>query len=422
MLTDLKIRAARGRDKPYKLTAGEGLYLLVKPNHSRLWRFRYSFAGKEKLIGLGAYEPGSANHVSLAEAKERQREAKALLRTGTDPSAARQAQKQSRLDQVRNTFEAIAREWHTKQSSRWTPKQVAKELRQLTLHVLPEIGSRQISELRATDLLSVLQKIEDRGRGETAHRVRRSIGAVCRYAVLTHRLEHDISSPLQSTLKPVTSRPYASITDPKQVGTLLRTIQSYDGSAATRYALLMAPHVFVRPGELRAARWEEFTFDLTDEDARLDADRPPPEWRIPAERMKMKQQHIVPLSRQVVGLLRELNRHTGPAGFLFPSPRTNSRCISENTINAALRRLDYSIDEMTGHGFRHMASTLLHERGYQSEWIERQLAHSDRNPIRSRYNFAEYLAQRRAMMQEWSDYLDKLRDAVASNIVQIRAA
>ncbi len=419
MLTDTKIRAAKGQEKPYKLSAGEGLFLLVTPNHRRAWRFRYKFAGKENLLGFGVYDPGCANHVSLAEAKERQRQAKAMLRAGTDPGAARRAQKQARRDRDRNSFEIVSREWHTRQSARWQPKQIAKELRQLTLHVLPKLGSRNIKDLKATDLLDVLLKIEDKGRLDTAHRVRRSIAAICRYAVLTHRLEHDISSALQGTLRPVAARPYATLTDPRQVGTLLRTVRSYDGSPATRLALQIAPHVFVRPGELRAARWEEFRFDLSGQG---DESMDPPEWRIPAERMKMRRQHIVPLSRQVIGFLRELHEHTGPDGFLFPGARTKDRCISENTINAALRRLDYSVDQLTGHGFRHMASTLLHERGYQSEWIERQLAHADSNSVRSRYNFAEYLAQRRVMMQEWSDYLDKLRDFVASNVVQMRAA
>lgn len=418
MLTDAKIRAAKPTEKPYKLADGEGLYLLITPTGARLWRFKYRYAGREKLLAFGGYQPGSSNHVPLAEARERLTTAKRQLRDGIDPSAARKAEKQARVDREEGSFERVAREWHAKQSPTWSADYAEKELRQLVLHVFPAIGDKPVNELTSRDLLHVLQKIETKGRAETAHRVRRSLSAIMRYAVVTHRAENDPSAALKGALAPVPNNHFAAITNPKKVGELLRAIRAYDGAAATRAALQLAALTFVRPGELRAARWEEFTLDLADPPKGRKPEHPDPQWRIPAERMKMRQQHIVPLSTQAVAVLRELHHVTGPDGYLFPSVRSTSRCMSENTINAALRAMGFAQDEMTGHGFRHMASTLLHERGYRSEWIERQLAHGDTNAVRARYNYAEHLAERRTMMQEWADYLDGL--ASGAKVVNIK--
>lgn len=420
MLTDAKIKAARPTEKPYKLADGEGLYLLVNPTGSRLWRFKYRYAGKEKLLAFGGYQPGSSDHVPLAEARARLTDAKKQLRDGIDPGAARKADKQTRVDREEGSFERVAREWHAKQSPTWSADYADKELRQLVLHVFPAIGDKPVGDLTSRDLLRVLLKIEAKGRAETAHRVRRSLSAIMRYAVVTHRADNDPSAALKGALAAVPNNHFAAITDPKKVGALLRAIRTYEGAAVTRAALQLAALTFVRPGELRAARWEEFAFDLTDPPKGKKPQHPQPQWRIPAERMKMRQQHIVPLSTQAIAVLRELHKITGPDGFLFPSVRSNARCMSENTVNAALRAMGFAQDEMTGHGFRHMASTLLHEQGYRSEWIERQLAHSDTNAVRARYNYAEHLPERRKMMQEWADYLDGL--AAGAQVIGINSA
>ena len=420
MLTDAKIKAARPSEKPYKLTDGDGLYLLIGRGGSRLWRFKYRYGGKEKLAAFGRYLPGSPDHVALAEARDRLAEAKRQLRDGVDPSAARKAEKLARVDRADGAFEVVAREWHAKQSAVWSADYADKEMRQLDLYVFPRIGGKPVRELTSRDLLQVLQRIEAKGRAETAHRVRRSLSAIMRYAVLTHRADTDPSAALKGALAPVPSNHFAAITEPNQVARLMRAIRGYEGGKVTRHALQMAALTFVRPGELRAARWDEFAFDLADPPKGKKPQHPEPQWRIPAERMKMGEQHIVPLSKQAVTVLRELHAITGPEGFLFPSVRSKVRCMSENTINAALRGMGLTQDEMTGHGFRHMASTLLHERGYRSEWVERQLAHGDRNSVRARYNFAEHLPDRRRMMQEWADYLDGL--ASGAKVVNIKAA
>jgi len=408
-LTDTKIRATRATEKPVKLFDGEGLHLLVNPDGTRWWRMKYRYGGKEKLLSLGVYAPSAAKHVSLADARNQLADAKRQLRDGIDPSAARKAAKEARVDRESGSFELVAREWHAKQSDTWDESHGERILRRLILYVFPRLGDQQIRNLTSPQVLEVLLAIEARGTKETAHRVKQCMGAIFRYAVATHRADFDPTSALKGALAPAPDNHFAAITDPQEVGKLLRAILGYSGSDVTRYALQLMPLLFVRPGELRKARWEEFTFDLVDVSDEEGRGQPLPEWRIPAERMKMGEQHLVPLSKQAVSILRRLHKITGPDGFLFPGARGKSRYMSENTINAALRRLDYGTDEMTGHGFRHMASTILHERGYQSEWIERQLAHGDRNPIRARYNFAQYLPERRRMMQEWADYLDTLQ-------------
>ena len=406
-LTDAAVKATRPTEKPRKLFDGGGLYLLLGPDGSRGWRFKYRYAGKERLISFGTY-PG----VTLKEARDRRDDAKRQLRDGIDPSAARKAEKQARVDREQGSFELVAREWHAKQAANWVPSNSERVLRRLVLYVFPKIGGRPIRSITGPELLEVLRAIEARKIVETAHRVKQYLGQIFRYAMATHRADADPTVILRGALAAAPERSYASITDPKKIGELLRAIRGYTGSDVTRLALQLMPLLFVRPGELRAARWDEFTFDLVDSIVEAQAQeverRPLPEWRIPAERMKMGEQHLVPLSRQSVTILRELHKYTGPDGYLFPGARSKLRYMSENTINAALRRLDYGSEEMTGHGFRHMASTILHERGYRSEWIERQLAHGDRNSIRARYNFAEHLPERRRMMQEWADYLDTL--------------
>jgi integrase len=420
MLTDAKIKAAKPTEKAYKLSDGEGLYLLIKTNGARLWRFKYRYAGKEKVAAFGGYKPGSSDHVSLAEARDYLAAAKRQLREGIDPTAAKKAEKAARIDREEGSFEVVAREWHAKQAERWAAGHAERVMGRLEAYVFPRIGAEQIRSLTGPQVLDVLQRIEAKGRVETAHRVKESLGAIFRYAVATHRATHDPSAALKGALATVKHKSFASITEPTTVGELLRAIRGYGGSDVVRLALQLLPLVFVRPGELRGAQWSEFAFDLADPPKGEKPKHPEPQWRIPAERMKMREQHIVPLSTQAVAILRELHAITGPDGYLFPSVRSKRQSISENTINAALRSAGYTKDQMTGHGFRHMASTLLHEKGYKSELIERQLSHGDRNAMRAAYNFAEYLPERRRMMQDWSDYLDGL--ASGAKVVNIKAA
>ena len=414
-LTDTAIKAAKPREKPYKLFDGEGLYLLINPDGSRWWRLKYRYGGKERLLALGTY-PGTG----LKKARDKRDDARNLLDDDIDPNAHRKAEKAARADRDAGSFEVVAREWHAKQSETWAAGHSERVLRRLVLYVFPRIGGEPIGSVTGPQLLDVLRRIEARGTVETAHRVKESLGAIFRYAVATHRATHDPSAALKGALATAQNKSYAAITEPKQVGELLRAIRGYSGAEITRCALQLLPLVFVRPGELRAARWEEFEFDVTPPQPGKKPKHPDPQWRIPAARMKMREQHLVPLSTQAVAILRELHARTGPEGYLFPSVRGKSNYMSENTINAALRNLGYTSEQHTGHGFRHMASTLLHERGYKSELIERQLSHGDRNPMRAAYNFAEYLPERRKMMQEWADYLDGL--AKGADVVNIGAA
>jgi integrase len=419
-LADTEIRAAKPTEKPYKLYDGGGLYLLINPDGSRWWRVKYRYGGKEKSLSVGVYRPGAPGHVGAKEARDSLDTIKRQLRDGVDPGAARKAKKAARIDRESDSFEVVAREWHAKQSERWAPGHAERVMGRLETYVFPRIGGEQVRTLTGPQVLDVLQRIEAKGRVETAHRIKESLGAIFRYAVATHRAMHDPSAALKGALATVKHKSFASITEPAKVGELLRAIRGYGGSDVVRIALQLLPLVFVRPGELRGAQWSEFAFDLADPPKGKKLKHPEPQWRIPAERMKLREQHIVPLSAQAVAVLRELHAITGPDGYLFPSVRSKRQSISENTINAALRSAGYTKDQMTGHGFRHMASTLLHEKGYKSELIERQLSHGDRNSMRAAYNFAEYLPERRKMMQEWADYLDGL--ASGAKVVNIKAA
>jgi integrase len=398
MLTDKELRNSKPRDKPYKLAAGGGLHLLVNPSGSRLWRLKYRVSGREKLLSFGMYP-----EVSLKLARERRDDARRLLSKGIDPGAQRKAEKAADAD----TFEAVAREWFEKFAPSWALSHSSKVIRRLKVDVFPWLGSRPIRSISPPDLLGCLRRIEARGVIETAHRVHQCCGQIFRYAVATGRAERDPSADLRGALAPVTGKHLASITEPVKIGALLRAMDSYVGTHIARCALRLAPLVFVRPGELRSAEWAEFDLDGT-------------EWRIPAERMKARALHIVPLSRQAVEILRELHPLTGSGRYLFPSARTASRPMSNNTVNGALRRLGYTTDEMTGHGFRSMASTLLNEQGWHRDAIERQLAHGERDEVRAAYNYAEYLPERRKMMQAWADFLDGLRNGAA--VVSLRRA
>jgi integrase len=395
-LTDTAIRNAKPQLKPFKLFDGGGLFLLVNPNGSRWWRLKFRIGGKEKLLSLGVYPD-----VSLKEARDKRDEARKLIAQGIDPSAQRKATRAAEAE----TFEAIAREWLAKFGPSWTPEHAERITRRFERNVFPWIGARPVREVTAPELLAVLRRIEERGALDTAHRAHQNCGQVFRYAVATGRAERDPSADLRGALPPVNDKHHASITDPKAIGALLRAMEGYQGSFVVLCALRLAPLVFVRPGEMRGAEWAEIDFEKA-------------EWRIPASKMKMREQHIVPLSVQALAILRELHPLTGAGRYLFPSERTGERPMSENTVNAALRRLGYSKDEMTGHGFRSMASTLLNEQGWHRDAIERQLAHAERNAVRAAYNYAEHLPERRRMMQAWADYLDGLKNG--AEIIPIR--
>ncbi|WP_027175902.1 tyrosine-type recombinase/integrase [Desulfovibrio aminophilus] len=389
-LTDTAIRNAKPGPKPKRLFDGGGLYLEVSPAGAKLWRLKYRFGGKEKRLALGAYPA-----VSLAAARERRDEARKVLAQGVDPAAARKAE-QAEARAQEETFGDIAREWFDKFKHTWTPDGAEDIWQRLEKNVLPFLRERPIREITPPELLAVIRRMESRGVLETARRQLQKCGQVFRYAVATGRAERDPSLDLRGALPPTVQKHHASVTDPQAVAALLRAVEGYQGTLVTQCALKLAPLVFVRPGELRRAEWSEI-------------DLAAGEWRIPAAKMKMKEQHIVPLSRQAVTILRELHPLTGAGLYVFPSERSRSRPMSENTVNAALRRLGYSKDEMTGHGFRSMASTLLHEQGWNRDAIERQLAHAERNKVRAAYNYAEFLPERRKMMQAWADFLDGLR-------------
>jgi integrase len=364
----------------------------VVPTGGRLWRFRYRHAGVEKLLALGSYPD-----VPLKRAREKRDDARRLVADGIDPSAKRQAEKAAQVD----TFEAIAREWLDHQAKRLSPVTLEKA-RWLLNFLFPDIGQKPIREVAAPDVLAALRKIEARGHHETTHRAKQKCGQVFRYAIITGRAERDVTADLRGALESVVSRNHASIKEPPKIGALLRAIDGYDGERTTAAGLKLAALTFVRPGELRGAEWSEFDLDNA-------------EWRIPAERMKMGEQHVVPLSTQAVSILRDQHTVTGQGRFVFPSLLSRDRPMSNNTVNSALRRLGFSKDEMTGHGFRSMASTCLNEQGYHPDLIELQLAHAERNKVRAAYNKAQRLAERREMMQAWADYLDGLR--AGANIV-----
>jgi integrase len=400
MLTDAAIRAAKPREKAYKLFDGLGLYLEVTPTGSKLWRLKYRHDGRENRLALGAHLD-----TSLKQARERRDDARRSLAAGIDPSSQRQAEKLA----TANTFEAVAREWLVLQEKKLAKATYAKAAWTFETLVFPYIGSRPIAKLGAMDVLRVLKRIEGRGIHETAHRTRQRCAQVFRYAVQTGRAERDPTVDLKGALAPVVSEHHASITEPNRIGELLRAIDGYKGHFVTAYALKLAPLLFVRPGELRHAEWTEFDLDSAE-----------PLWRIPAEKMKMGEQHVVPLSMQALVLLRELHSVSGRGRYVFPSVRSGSRPMSDNTVNAALRRMGYTTEEMTGHGFRSLASTCLNEQGYHPDLIELQLAHAERNQVRAAYNKAQRLPERRKMMEAWADYLDGLR--VVATVVQIRRA
>lgn len=393
MLTDLRCRKVQPREKPFKLFDSGGLYLLVSPGGRRKpeglkhWRLKYRIAGKEKLLALGVYP-----HVSIAHARTARDEAKRLLAEGRDPASARREEKRAALISAATTFEAVGREWVEQRRNRWTPDHAERVLDSLITDVFPTIGSRPIAEISAPELLHVLRKIEARGALEVASRVYQRCSAIFRYAVATGRCERSPVGDLRGALK-APKREHRPALLAADLPEYLRALHAYEGQLQTKLALKLLALTFVRSGELRGADWSEFDLEHA-------------EWRIPAERMKMRAAHIVPLSRQALAVLAQLKPLTADQRFLFPNLHKPGTCMSENTMLFALYRMGYH-SRATGHGFRATASTILNEHGWRADAIERQLAHAEKNKVRAAYHRSEYLAERRKMMQAWADYLDR---------------
>jgi integrase len=400
-LRDTTVRKAKASTKPRKLSDGGGLHVLIQPTGSKLWRLAYRFAGKQKTLALGVYPS-----VSLADARNHRDEAKKLLSRSIDPTVQRKADKQAAKD---NTFRAVAEEVVAKMEREGRAQATLTKKRWLLDFAFPVFGDRPVAQITASELLALLREIESRGLYETARRLRSTCGMVFRFAIATGRAERDPSSDLRGALTTPQVNHRPAIVDPAGIGALLRAIDGFDGQPTTHSALRLAPYVFVRPGELRQAEWKEFNLENS-------------VWNIPAEKMKMRQPHHVPLARQSLAILRELREITGCCGWLFPSVRSFTRPISENTLNAALRRLGYRPEEICAHGFRRTASTRLNEmRRWNPDAIERQLAHQDANAVRRIYNGAEYWLERVLMMQAWADYLDKLReDGIVASLNKVR--
>jgi integrase len=391
-LTDTQIKVIKPEAKARKLADEKGLYLLLQPTGAKLWRLKYRFGGKEKLLALGSYPD-----VGLKDARNRRDEARKLLADGVDPCEQRKAQKAAGEIRAANSFEVICREWLEKWRTTVEPAQHTKALARFEKNVFPWLGGRPIAEITAPEVLAVLRRVDERGARYTAHKVKSEISQTFRYAVATGRAERDPCPDLRGAIPPAKGENFAAITDPKEVGALLRAIDAFRGTFIVKSALLLAPLVFVRPGELRKAEWSEIDFDKQ-------------EWNIPAKRMKARQPHLVPLSTQSMAILRELQPLTGRGVHIFAG-RDPKKPMSEAAVNAALRRMGYDTKtEMTGHGVRAMARTILHEEmGVDRDVIEHQLSHRVPDALGSAYNRTKFIKERRSMMQRWADYLDKLK-------------
>lgn len=387
-LTDTAIKQAKAKDKPYRLADGGGMYLEVTPAGSKYWRLKYRYAGKEKRLALGVYPS-----VSLKEARDRRSEAKRLLGTGLDPSELKRTRKLQIFERAENGFEIVAREWFEKNKSSWAASHSDKLIRRLERDVFPWIGSRPVNEITAGEILGVLRRIEKRGAIETAHRAKQECGQIFRYAIATQRATYDHTPSLKGALTPVKHKNFPALTNPKEVGELMRKIRDYKGSLIVRSALQLAPHFFVRPSELREAEWSEINFEESS-------------WTIPGVRIKSRKDLLVPLSTQTLAILKDIYPYSGDGQYVFPG-RDPKRPFSAGTINKAIRSMGYDTkQEMTGHGFRAMARTILQEKlKFNIAWIELQLAHVVPDPNGTAYNRAAFLDERREMMQAWSDYL-----------------
>jgi len=385
-LSDIKARNAKPRSRPYKIADGEGLFLRVTPAGNKHWRLRYFFAGKEKILALGVYP-----EVSLADARERRAQARKVLAAGNDPAQNRKEEKRQSVLNAANNFESVAREWHKQREHELAENTARITLMRLESHILSDLGSRPIADITAPEVLAMLRKVEGRGTLDTARRVMQICRKVFMYAIATGRAVRNPVPDLQGALKTPVVKHHAYL-KASELPEYLQKLEAYHGDTLTKLALRFLLLTFVRTNELRGARWAEIDWDHA-------------EWRIPAERMKMKQLHIVPLSNQSITVLRELQQHSGKREYIFPNQQNSQKCMSENTMIYALYRMGYH-SRATGHGFRSTASTILNENGFIGDVIERQLAHCERDTVRAAYNHAQYLPERRRMMQWWADYLE----------------
>jgi len=393
MLTYLQINAAKPRDKAWNLSDSQNLYLVVQPNGSKLWRFNYRFLDKQKKLHLGGWPT-----ISLAEARARRDEAKKKIAEGIDPALEKKRARIAAKYAAANTFQAVAEEWLVKCERDGLAPVTVEKIRWLLAKAYPLIGTIPIAQITPHEALAVLRKVEATGAYESARRMRSVLSRVFRYGVATVRCDKDVAADLRGAIAVPKVKHFAAITRPSEVGTLLRAIDGYTGHKVTVMAMRLSPHVLLRPGELRQAEWTDIDFEEAI-------------WFIPAERMKMRRPHRVPLSRQVIEMLKELHEHTHWWKYLFPCLGKPRKAMSENAVNQGLRKLGYTTDQMTAHGFRAMAATLLNEMGeWNPDAIERQLAHVDTNQVRRAYARGEYWDERVEMMQRWSDYLDQLRD------------
>ena len=396
-INDTQIKNAKPKDKNYKLIDGQGLYILVKTNGSKLWRFNYKFDGKEQTYAIGSYP-----EISLLNARQKREELRAKVANGVNPSKEKQEQKQIQAAKIENTFEQVSKDWLKNVSGGLSEHYRVGIEGYFKNHIYQYIGARDINEITRLELLEVIKIIDQKGYTETARRALNVCGSVWKYAVTMGKAEHNIVADIDKkyALSKTVKQHYPVITEPKELGALLRGIDCYHGSFIVRQALRLAVLVFVRPANIRFAEWREFDFDNK-------------VWRIPADKMKMKAPHIVPLCTQAIKILEELKPITGNGKYLFPSPNTSLKPICENTLNQALRRLGYTREEIVSHSFRGIASTILHENiskhGFHSDVIERQLAHAERNGVKAAYNHAEYLEERTRLMQWWGDWLDRLK-------------
>lgn len=388
MLTDVVLKKVKPTDKVVRMWDEKGLYLEVTPSGGKWWRLKFRIDGKEKRLSLGTYP-----EVGLKEAREKRDKLRQEIRNGIDPGQSRKAAK---VAEVEDGFEAVAREWWQKFSPSWkSVKYRDVTLRRMELNLFPWLGKRPIGAIKAPELLATLRRVEGRGAVDTTHRLLSLCGQVFRFAVATNRAKRDPSVDLKDAIAPRTVKHFPATTDPRRLAEILRALDGYSGSLVTRCALVLAPLVFVRPGELRHAKWADIDLEAA-------------EWRYLVT--KTDTPHIVPLSKQAVAILKEVQPVTGRGIWVFPSNRTATRPMSDNTVLAAMRRLDIGKDEMTGHGFRAVARTILDEvLGFRPDWIEHQLAHTVKDPNGRAYNRTAHLAERRKMMQKWADYLDKLK-------------
>ena len=394
-LSDTAVRNAKKKDSDYKLSDGLGLHLLVTPSGGKLWRFQYRFGGKQKGLAFGAYPS-----ITLAEARQRRDDARKLIANGVDPDAIKKEQKEqeeARIESDFCTFEVMGREWFSKNEPVWSASHIKTVKSRLERDVYPIIGNRPIADIARREIIDLMRRVEARGTIETADRIRAYCGQIFRYALNVEKVSHNPVTDMQEILKKRVTKNHAAITNPKELGGLLRAIDGFSGTFIVKCALQLAPHVFVRPTELASAEWSEFDLDAS-------------EWNIPACKMKLKKTHLVPLSRQTLEIFNALHALTGDGKYVFPSYRSTLRHMTGEAILGGLRRLGYSTEEMTTHGFRATARTILDEvLKERSEFIEHQLSHAVKDPNGTAYNRTSFLQDRIIMMQRWSDYLDDIK-------------